>query len=405
MSASSPVRESRRQFLKFLAGSPALALMGAQSFQTSTLAGLGDGPITSPEEAINVFDFATRAEQELPPAHWGYMATGTDDDATVRANRAGFEQFQLRARRLVDVRRIDMSTEILGRTWPTPIVIAPTGGNQAFHAEGELAVTRAAKEKRTLQILSTVASTSVEDVIEARGEPVWYQLYPRYSWDVTSKIVSRAERAGCPAIVLTVDLLGGSNRETGKLFAKRDSRDCSVCHESMRVKPMLQGLDIPERNDYARGLTWDYVRQVRKHTSMQVLIKGIVTAEDAALAIDNGVDGIIVSNHGGRAEASMRSTIECLPEIVDAARGRAAVLVDSGFRRGTDIYKALAIGADAVCIGRPYLWGLASFGQAGVEAVLEVLKRELEIVMRQMGTPSIAQITKSRIADRPRFSL
>jgi isopentenyl diphosphate isomerase/L-lactate dehydrogenase-like FMN-dependent dehydrogenase len=136
---------------------------------------------------------------------------------------------------------------------------------------------------------------------------------------------------------------------------------------------------------------------------MKVLIKGIVTAGDAALAVESGVDGIIVSNHGGRAEASMRSTIECLPEIVDTVRGRIAVLVDSGFRRGTDFFKALAIGADAVCIGRPYLWGLAAFGQAGVEAVLELLKTELEIVMRQMGTPSIAQITASRIAaNRPR---
>jgi len=396
------VRDSRRQLLKFLAGSPALALLGTQGFQTSSLAGLGDGPIASPDHAINVFDFETVAEQSLPPAHWGYMATGTDDDATIRANRKGFEHFQLRARRLVDVRAIDMSTTILGRKWPTPIVIAPTGSNQAFHPEGELAVARAAKTKQTLQMLSTVASTAVEDVIEARGEPVWQQLYATYSWDVTKEIVSRAERAGCPAIVLTVDLIGGTNRETGKYFAKRDDRDCSVCHENMRVKPMFQGLDIPERNDYARGLTWDYVRQVRDHTSMKVLIKGIVTAEDAALAVDNGADGIIVSNHGGRAEASMRSTIECLPEIVATVRGRIAVLIDSGFRRGTDFYKALAIGADAVCIGRPYLWGLASFGQAGIEAVLEILKRELEIVMRQMGTPSIAQITSSRIVDRAR---
>ena len=408
MKRSLDVRESRRLFLKFLAGSPALAYLGLPAFaaqrRRSTLryAGMGDGPIASPDDALNVFDFETVAQQELPPAHWGYMATGTDDDATIRANREGFEHFQLRARRLVDVREIDMSTEILGRKWPTPIVIAPTGSNQAFHADGELAVTRAAKAKETLQILSTVSSTSIEDVVEARGEPVWYQLYPRYSWDVTKAIVSRAERAGCPAIVLTVDLLGGSNRETVKRFAKTDMRECSVCHDGQRVRPMYEGLDIPGRNDYPRGLTWDYVRQVREHTSMQVLIKGIVTAEDAALAVERGVDGIIVSNHGGRAEASMRSTIECLPEIVDTVRGRIAVLVDSGFRRGTDFFKALAVGADAVCIGRPYLWGLASFGQAGVEAVLELLKTELEIVMRQMGTPSIAQITSSRIVDRSR---
>ncbi len=297
MKPSLDVRESRRLFLKFLAGSPALAYFGLPAFAEQgpqsaiRYAGMGDGPIASPDDALNVFDFETVAERELPPAHWGYMATGTDDDATIRANRKGFEHFQLRARRLVDVREIDMSTEILGRKWPTPIVIAPTGSNQAFHADGELAVTRAAKAKETLQILSTVSSTSIEDVVEARGEPVWYQLYPRYSWDVTKAIVTRAERAGCPAIVLTVDLLGGSNRETVKRFAKTDMRECSVCHtEGPLTRPMYEGLDIPSgRNDYTRGLTWDYVRQVREHTSMKVLIKGIVTAEDAALAVEAGV--------------------------------------------------------------------------------------------------------------------
>ena len=358
MKRSPDILESRRLFLKFLAGSPALAYLGfpvlaAQGQSSRRYAGMGDGPISSLEEALNVFDFETVAKRELPPAHWGYLATGTDDDATIRANREGFEHFQLRPRRLVDVREIDMSTEVLGRKWPTPIVIAPTGSNRAFHVDGEIAVTRAAKAKETLQILSTVSTTSIEDVVEARGEPIWYQLYARYSWDVTKAVVTRAERAGSPAIVLTVDLLGGSNRETLRLFAKRDMRDCSVCHEEERRRPMYDGLDIPGRNDYTRGLTWDYVRQVREHTSMQVLIKGIVTAEDAALAVENGVDGIIVSNHGGRAEASMRSTIECLPEIVDTVRGRIAVLVDSGFRRGTDVFKALAIGADAICIGRP----------------------------------------------------
>lgn len=405
------IRESRRLFLKFLAGSPALAYFGASAFAGQSpnssfgFAGMGDGPITSPEDALNVFDFETVAEKTLPPAHWGYLATGTDDDATIQANREGFEHFQLRARRLVDVREIDLSTEIFGRRWPTPIAIAPTGSNQAFHPEGELAVARAAKSKETLQILSTVATTGVEDVNEARGEPVWYQLYPRHSWDVTRQIVARAEAAGCPAIVLTVDLLGGSNRETVREFAKYDTRDCTACHDvdGPRTRPMWDHIEIPEgRTDYTRGLTWDYVRQVRDYTSMKVLVKGIVTAEDAALAVANGVDGIIVSNHGGRAEASLRSTIECLSEIVDTVRGRIAVLVDSGFRRGTDFFKALAIGADAVCIGRPYLWGLASFGQAGVEAVLELLKRELEIVMRQMGTPSLGQITPSRIVDRSR---
>ena len=390
--------ESRRQFLKYLAASPALGL--TQS--TLRWAGMGDGLIKSPEEALDVFDFEALAKEELPPAHWGYMATGTDDNATIQANRDGFQQFQIRPRRLVDVRSIDMSTEILGRSWPTPIVIAPTASNRAFHPDAEIAVSKAARAKNHLQILSTVASTSVEDAIEARGEPIWFQLYPRQSWDVTKALVTRAERAGCPAVVFTVDLLGGSNRLTNKRFAKQDERDCAVCHIQGRNAPNYEGLEISAQGstDYVRGLTWDFVQQLKGHTLMKVLVKGIVTAEDARLAVENGIDGIIVSNHGGRAENSLRSTIESLPEVVDAVQGRIVVLVDGGFRRGVDFFKALAIGADAVCIGRPYLWGLASFGQAGVEAVLELLKRELEIVMRQTGATSIRQIQRSHVVER-----
>ena len=393
--------DSRRQFLKYLAASPALAY--AQS--TRRWAGLGDGSIISPEQAIDVFDFESVAESVLPPAHWGYLKTSIDDDATLRQNREGFKDYQLRPRRLIDTRTIDMSTELFGKTWPTPIVIAPTGRNQAFHAEGELAVARAARAKNHLQMLSTVASTSVEDVIEARGEPVWYQLYPIYDWNVTEKMVKRVEAAGCPAVALTVDNTMGSNRETVKRFARLDERDCSLCHPSdyqeyLRTKPMYDGLDIPERTDYGRSIDWAFVRRLRAATSMKVLIKGIVRGDDAALAVENGVDGVIVSNHGARAVATGRSTIECLPEVVDAVRGRIVVLIDSGFRRGTDFFKALALGADAVCIGRPYLWGLASFGQAGVEAVLDLLRAELELVMKQAGTTSIDQIEPSYLVSK-----
>ena len=391
--------ETRRQFLKYLAASPALAY--AQS--TRRYAGLGDGLISSPEHAINVFDFESVAESVLPSAHWGYLKTSIDDDATLRQNREGFTYYQLRPRRLIDVRHIDMSTELFGKKWPTPIVIAPTGGNQAFHAEGELAVARAARAKNHLQILSNHANTGGEDVIEARGEPVWFQLYPRYDWNVTKTMVKRVETAGCPAIALTVDNTMGSNRETVKRFAKLDERECSVCHtteypESLRTRPMFDGLDIPEFNDYSRSIDWEFVRRLRDTTSMKVLIKGIVRGDDAELAVENGVDGVIVSNHGARAVATGRSTIECLPEVVDAVRGRIVVLIDSGFRRGTDFFKALALGADAVCIGRPYLWGLASFGQAGVEAVLDLLRAELELVMKQAGTTSIDQIEPSHLA-------
>ncbi|HEY7816688.1 MAG TPA: alpha-hydroxy acid oxidase [Vicinamibacteria bacterium] len=393
---------SRRSFLKFLAQSPALAFVGQSTYK---FAGRGDGPIASPEEAINVFDFEVRAQKELDPAHWGYLATGTDDDATIRANRDGFSRFQLRPRRLVDVRTIDTTTEVLGTKWPTPIVLAPTGRQKAFHPEGEVAVARGARTGNHLQILSTVTSTGVEEVLDARGAPIWYQLYAEYDWETTRALVKRVESAGCSAIVLTVDLQGGSNRETVKRFARLDTRECSACHPSafadyIKTKPMYDGLEVAGESNYEEGLTWEFVRKLKDATTLKVLIKGIVTPEDARLAVDNGVDGVIVSNHGGRAENSTRGTIECLPEVVEAAGGRIAVLVDGGFRRGTDLFKALALGADAVCVGRPYLWGLASFGQPGVEAVLDILRRELVMVMKQMGTTSIASIGRSSIVER-----
>ena len=390
---------SRRNFLKYLLASPAVALTQT----TGRYAGLGDGLILKPEDAINVFDFEPVAEKVLPAAHWGYLATGTDDDATILANRAGFQSYQLRPRRLIDVRNIDMATTLFGETYPSPIVIAPTGRNAAFHHEGEIAVARAARRKNHLQMLSTVASNSVENVIEARGGPIWYQLYARYNWDVTEALVNRAQSAGCTAIVLTVDLQGGSNRETNKRFAKLDDRDCSLCHEPVfqdyiRTKPMFDGLDVPEGSDYGRSLSWDFVKRLRDLTDVKLLIKGIVRGDDAQLAADHGVDGLIVSNHGGRAVSSNRATIECLPEVVAAVGDRLTILIDGGFRRGTDVFKALALGADAVCIGRPYLWGLASFGQEGVEVVLDLLRAELDMVMRQSGTTTIGRIDKSFLA-------
>ncbi len=238
MHSSRLVSDRRRALLKFLAGSPALAPFLYQS--TGKWAGRGDGPVSSPEEALDVFDFERVAQKTLDPAHWGYLATGTDDDATIRANREGFERFQLRARRLVDIRHIDTSTEVLGRKWPSPIVIAPTGSNRAFHPDGELAVARAARAKNHLQILSTVASTGIEKVIEARGEPVWYQLYAGYSWEVTRALVARAEKAGAPALVLTVDSAGGEQSRDGE--AVRDAGQTGVLRlppaDLLRVHPL-----------------------------------------------------------------------------------------------------------------------------------------------------------------------
>jgi 4-hydroxymandelate oxidase len=409
----------RRDFLRFLAGSPLVALPGFASGILTNLygserpsastAGSQDNEfvLKSADQALDVMEFEAAARKALPPAHFGYLATGVDDDGTVRANREAYARYEIRVRRLAAPGKIDSSASLLGKTWPTPIVICPVGSQRAFYPEGELAVARAAQAKEHLQILSTVTTTSVEDVIAARGEPVWYQLYPTNVWEVAQALMKRAQAAGCPTLVVTVDLPSNSDRET--LFKSRrvDTRQCSMCHEpglagQLRHAPMFNGIDVSKITRIDAGeLSWDFVKRMRKATTMKLFLKGIVTREDAELALQLGVDGLIVSNHGGRAEESLRSTLESLPEVVSACGGKIPVLVDGGIRRGTDIFKALALGATAVGIGRPYVWGLAAFGQPGVEAVLEILHRELATTMRQAGTPAIDLITKNGIAPRP----
>jgi 4-hydroxymandelate oxidase len=399
----------RRRFLKFLVSSPLFALGapgGRSALPGTAVAAESDGPkralITSANDALNVFDFELVARQTLPPAHYGYLATGVDDDATLQANRTGFSKFQIRARRLVDVSRIDTSTELFGTTWKTPIALAPVGSQKAFHADGEVASARAAGARGHLLILSTGSTTSVENVTSAWGGPIWYQLYPTDTWRITQALVKRAERAGCPVLVLTVDLPVGRNTETEARFAKSDTRQCASCHQPgwagfSRRKPMFDGLDLSGVSLLAPGLTWEFVRRLRDITKMRLVLKGIETREDAELAVRHGVDGVIVSNHGGRAQEGGRGTIECLPEVVDAVQGKLPVLVDGGLRRGTDVFKALALGARGICIGRPYIWGLAAFGQSGVDKVLDILTRELALIMRHVGATSVGKIDRSFI--------
>jgi 4-hydroxymandelate oxidase len=398
----------RRQFLKFLAASPLLASrFPAWSGKVAEAA--EDLPkrvlIASANEAINVFDFEPVAREKLPPAHFGYLATGVDDDATLRANREGFSKFEIRARRLVDVSRVDTSTELFGTTWKTPIVLAPVAAQKAFHPEGEMASARAAGARGHLLILSTGTTASVEDVTSAHGGPIWYQLYPTNTWRITQALVKRAEAAGCPVLVLTVDLPAGRNTETQSRFTREDTRQCSSCHQPgwdgyFRRKAMFERLDLTGVSLFSPGLTWDFLRRLKDMTTMRLVLKGLETREDAELAVQHGVDGIIVSNHGGRAQESGRATIECLPEVIEAVRGKIPVLIDGGFRRGTDIFKALALGARAVCIGRPFGFGLAAFGQPGVEKVLDLLTRELELIMRHAGVTSLARLDRSFLARR-----
>ena len=386
------ISHDRREFLRYLAASPLLAHAWAQQ-PALTLA--------TAEEAISLMDFEEAARRVLPPAHWGYTASGVDEDGTVKVNRSGFTRLQLRPRRLVDVSRIDLNVEVFGQTWETPLFLCPVGGQRMFHRDGELAVARAAARKKTVQILSTATSSPVEDVAKALGAPPWYQLYMPTRWDGTERLVRRVEAAGCPVLVWTVDLLGGRNLETAERFRRTDTRDCTTCHATARGGRAIDELTM--LSGIAGGMnppaaTWEYLDRLRKLTRMKIVLKGIDTREDARLAREHGVDGIVVSNHGGRALDTNRSTIESVAEVVDAATGQIPVFVDGGFRRGTDVFKALALGARAVGIGRPYVWALTAFGQQGVERVLDILRAELQLTMRQCGTPAVKQITRSFVA-------
>jgi isopentenyl diphosphate isomerase/L-lactate dehydrogenase-like FMN-dependent dehydrogenase len=232
-------------------------------------------------------------------------------------------------------------------------------------------------------------------------------LYQRDDWGQTKELLKRVEAAGCPALVFTVDLLGGRNMEQFNRVMQRNRQQCVACHlngqplTDLRNRPMLNALKVPTTPQPEIGSpTWDYVKRLKDTIGMKLLVKGIVTREDAELAMQNGVDGVYISNHGGRAENSLRPTIQCVPDVAAGVAGRAPILVDGGVRRGTDIFKALALGATAVGVGRPYMWGLASFGQPGVEMVLDILRRELQLIMRQSGVTSIQNISKNYIADR-----
>jgi 4-hydroxymandelate oxidase len=271
-----PPGGSRRSFLRFLAGSPVFAgLTASERLQALEEVRHGgellqkleeaENGIASPQDALNVFDFETAARRKLPPAHFGYLATGVDDDATVRANRDGFTRYQIRVRRLVDVTKADTAVSLFGATWRTPIVLAPAASQKAFHPEGEVASARAARSKGHLQILSTGSNASVAEVVAARRAPVWFQLYPATDWKVTLALVKRAEDAGCPVLVLTVDQNAGMNRETLIRFQRRDKRECSLCHDRTNLvtssvrRRIFDSLDLAGVALNPPDMTWDYV--------------------------------------------------------------------------------------------------------------------------------------------------
>lgn len=397
------IHAQRRAFLKFLAASPLLPALGSWKDAIAS----GELP-ASAADALDVFEFEAIAQRLVPPAHWGYLQSGVDGDVTLAANRGAYARYQLESKRLVDVSRVSLQTEVLGIKIASPIGCWPIGSLRALHPEGDLAVGRATKSRGALQIMSTLASYPVEAINEVRGTPVWYQLYTTDRFEVTRKLVKRAEAAGCPVVAVTVDTPGGRNTETASRLRREDTRVCGNCHSvdsrgnpvfQMNTKPMFTGIETQGLGLVQPALTWDFIRRLKDVTTMKVVLKGIDSREDAELAVLNGADGVIVSNHGGRSFESGRGTLESLPGVVAGVAGRIPVLLDGGVRRGSDAIKALALGASAVGIGRPYAWGLAAFGQDGVERVLDILNLELKLAMVGCGARSIHEISRAALID------
>ncbi|MEX0991659.1 MAG: alpha-hydroxy acid oxidase [Actinomycetota bacterium] len=357
------------------------------------------------ETFASIDDIQRHAEQVLPQMVFDYYAGGAGDEWTLRENREAFQRYVLRPRVLVDVVERDTATEVLGTPVEAPIIIAPTAFQRMAHPEGEVATTRAAAAAGTIMTLSTIASSSIEEVAAAAPDaPRWFQLYVYNDRGVTKELVERAVASGYRALVLTVDtpVLG---------LRDRDGRNRFVLPEGVELANLAglgRGMKLPHTEGSGlfewvaslqdASVTWDDVAWLRSISDVPVVLKGILTAEDARLATDHGIEAIVVSNHGGRQLDGSPATISVLPEVIEAVDGRCEVYLDGGVRRGSDVLKAIALGARAVMIGRPVLWGLAADGERGVGMVLDMLRHEFDIAMAIAGCRDIGSITRDLVA-------
>jgi len=372
-----------------------ISMFGAGAFAQDR-----EGPLYEP---VRVMDFAPLAKARLDPLAWDYLDGGSEDEVSLADNRAAFDRIIIRPRALVDVHRIDLSLELLGQKLAYPILLDPAGGKNCFYADGENVVARAAANAKALHI----TNGGIEKAAAGGKGPVWWQVETGGSLrsrETMHTLGQRLRDGGCSGICLSTDIAYVSHRdrnirnhfergwcETG--LPKRDALG-----NLPRAKNPERAAIYPARPDPTP--TWDSVRELVEVSKLPVIIKGILTHEDAERCVTAGVSAIIVSNHGGRQLDQVGATIEALPEVVVAARGRIPVLVAGGFRRGTDILKALALGAKAVCVARPYLYGLAAFGQPGVERVIELLRTELALDMGLAGVPNLAAIDRSLVRIR-----
>ncbi len=338
-------------------------------------------PGTALDHLLSLFDFEAEARRRVVHGAWERIEGGAADEITLRWNHEAYEHLRLKPRILVDVSKLDTRVTLFGQQMPFPIILAPTGGQKLIHPEGELAAVRGAASAETTYVISSSASMRVEDIARAATRPVWFQLYVQKDRGFTRDLVQRAEDAGCRALCVTVD---------SPTFGARNREDRAKAELPDRELPNLMGKDYLDPT-----LTWKDIDWLRSFARRPVLLKGILNPDDAATGVKTGVSGIIVSNHGARNLDTVPATIDALPGVVEKVAGRIPVLVDGGIRRGTDVLKALALGATAVQIGRPYLWGLGVAGAAGVARVVRILRREFEMAMALTGRPDLASIDRS----------
>ncbi|MCZ6865845.1 MAG: alpha-hydroxy-acid oxidizing protein [Dehalococcoidia bacterium] len=359
-------------------------------------------------KALSLYDFEAQAKLAIPQNIWDFIAGGAQDHITTRRNRAALEAICLRPQFLRDVSHRDLSTTVLGHRISFPVMISPAGGHGLVHPEGDLATARAAGSAGTILNLSTSSTYSMEEVAQVATAPLWFQLY-HCGEELTTMLVRRAEDAGYAAICLTVDTPLPSTKEIdtrNEFHRGTKGGDLGNFREDAikgLLPPNSDPVDMWERPPTV-PLSFSQLEWLRSLTSLPLVIKGIRTAEDARMCVENGVDGILVSNHGGRQIDSTLSSIETLPEIVRAVDDRAEVYLDSGIRRGSDVLKALALGARAVSFGRPLFWGLAMGGEEGVRQVLAILRKELDLAMGYCGATSVDQIDESILALPPNMS-
>jgi 4-hydroxymandelate oxidase len=354
---------------------------------------------------VNVREFEALARERMTPSAFDYYCGGAGDERTLSENERAFGDITVWPRVLVDVSRVDPSTTVLGTAVRSPVLIAPTAFAKLAHPEGEVGIARAAAAVGTIMTVSTLASATMEEVAAAADGPRWFQLYVYKDRGVTEELIARAEASGYRAIVLTVDtpVLGHRERDSRNGFtlpdgvSVRNLETCSTVIDGAGRWAAGSSFTAYIHSLFDASLTWSTIEWLRETTRLPVIIKGVLRSDDAELAVASGASAIIVSNHGGRQLDGAPATVRALPPIVAAVDGRAEVYLDGGVRRGVDVLKAVALGARAVLVGRPCLWGLAADGQAGVARVLEILGNELAQAMALAGVPNVDLVTSQLV--------